>query len=340
MNPATNSSAIAFNHRQSAHCESGVVSAMLSHNGLTMSEPMAFGLAGALAFAYIPLVKLSGMPLIAYRMPPRSIIKGVEKRLGLDMHYQTFRDPNQGMAALDKELEKGRVVGLQTSVFWLPYFPDTMRFHFNAHNLLVYGREGNDYLISDPVFEEPVRCDAQALKKARFAKGALAAKGMMYTPSKIPTDFDLETLSQQAIRANHRAMTGAPVPMIGLRGIRYMGKKIIKLDRDPAKREQYLPRYLSHIVRMQEEIGTGGAGFRFIYASFLKETANALSNNLLAEAAESMANAGDEWRMFALLSSKMCKGRKEMNGEQLAEQLNRCADKEAEAWALLKQYRK
>lgn len=328
-----------FKHQQSAHCESGVVASMLSHNGLSLSEPMAFGLASALTFAYIPLVKLSGMPLIAYRMPPRSIIKGVQKQLGVKMNYQTFRKPEHGMDELNRQLDQGNIVGLQTSVFWLPYFPESMRFHFNAHNLIVYGRDGDDYLISDPVFEEPVRCDAAALKKARFAKGALAAKGMMYYPTYVPQSFDLASASVKAIKINRRIMTGAPLPVIGLRGIRHMGKCIIKLSKDSNKREAYLPRYLGHIVRMQEEIGTGGAGFRFIYASFLKETSQALNNELLAESAEMMATAGDEWRRFALISSKMCKGRKEMNGEELAAQLNTCADLEAKTWELLKRYR-
>ena len=297
-----------FKHQQSAHCESGVTSSLLNHSGLSLSEPMVFGLASALAFAYIPLVKIAGMPLIAYRMPPRSIIKGVQKQLGLKMCYQTFSNPEQGMDELDRQLDRGRIVGLQTSVFWLPYFPDAMRFHFNAHNLLVYGRDGDDYLVSDPVFEDVVRCDAASLKKARFAKGALAAKGMMYYPTQVPQSIDLASASVNAIKKNHRTMTGAPLPVIGLRGIRHMGKYIIKLSREPNKREKYLPHYLSHIVRMQEEIGTGGAGFRFIYASFLKETSKALNNELLAEAAEIMAEAGDEWRQFALVSSKMCKG--------------------------------
>src|SRR5690606_18808430 len=52
-----------FQHRQSAHCESGVMASLLSHAGLPMSEPMAFGLASGLAFAYLPIVKLGGMPL-------------------------------------------------------------------------------------------------------------------------------------------------------------------------------------------------------------------------------------------------------------------------------------
>ena len=39
----------AFEHRQSAHCESGVMASLLSQAGLPMSEPMAFGLASGLA---------------------------------------------------------------------------------------------------------------------------------------------------------------------------------------------------------------------------------------------------------------------------------------------------
>src|SRR5690606_39888474 len=45
---------------------------LLTHAGLPMSEPMAFGLGSGLAFAYLPIVKLSGMPLIAYRIDRKS----------------------------------------------------------------------------------------------------------------------------------------------------------------------------------------------------------------------------------------------------------------------------
>lgn len=327
-----------FRHQQSAHCETGVVSALLTHNGLAISEPMAFGLASGMTFAYLPIVKLSGMPLIAYRMPPRSILKGVQKQLGIRMHYQTFRDQIKGMAALNEQLDNGRLVGLQTSVFWLPYFPENMRFHFNAHNLLACERNGDNYLISDPVFEDFVHCDARALKKARFAKGAMAARGLMYYPTSVPSDFDLKRASEKAIRKNFRIMTGAPLPMIGIRGIRYMARKIVQLGQDQQKAERYLPLYLSHIVRMQEEIGTGGAGFRFIYAAFLREVGLKLNNSLLNEAAEMMTEAGDSWRMFALQSSKMCRGRSEMDVEKLSASLHRCADQEHEVWKILKQY--
>lgn len=324
-----------FFHQQSAHCESGVMSAMLTHRGLPVSEPMAFGLASALSFALIPFVKLSGLPLVAYRMPPRAIINGVQRSLGVNMRRQTFRDAAKGMAALDAELDCGRVVGLQTSVFWLPYFPEGMRFHFNAHNLLVYGREGDDYLVSDPVFEQPVRCDRASLQKARFAKGALAAKGLMYVADSVPGNIDHARLVPAAIRRNLRTMTGAPLPFIGIRGIRHMGRQLRKLERDSSKREQYLPLYLGHIVRMQEEIGTGGAGFRFIYGAFLRESAKLLDSASLKDAARMMTDAGDHWRLFALRASKMCKGREAMDTAVLEEILNGCADLETAVWQQL-----
>ncbi len=328
---------IDFQHRQSAHCESGVVASMLNHHGLAVTEPMAFGLANALTFAYIPIVKIGGMPLIAYRMPPRYIINKMNKRIGARFTYHKFRDPQRGMAALDEQLEQGRAVALQTSVYWLPYFPEEMRFHFNAHNLIVYGRDGDDYLISDPVFEEPVRCPAASLRKARFAKGAMAAHGLLDYPSQVPATIDLERAVPQAIKANERIMNRAPLPVVGIRGIRYLARQLANSSRDRAGQRR-LSLYLAHIVRMQEEIGTGGAGFRFVYASFLQEAADQLAHARLGEAAGALTEAGDQWRQFALHATRITRGKAEADMGALAQQLHDCADREAQVWRLLNAY--
>lgn len=309
------------------------MSAMMNHHGLVVSEPMVFGLAAALTFALIPFVRLSGLPLIAYRMPPGAIIRGLCKRLGMRMRRQTFRDPERGMDALDRALGEGRVVGLQSSVFWLPYFPEDMRFHFNAHNLIVYGKDGGDYLVSDPVFEEAVRCDRASLKKARFAKGALAARGLMYYPEHVPEAIDHARAIPAAIRVNYRLMARAPIPFVGLRGIRGLGRRVVAMSRDSRRRDD-LPRLLGHVVRMQEEIGTGGAGFRFLYSAFLRESSTLLGDVSLDEASNAMTQAGDTWRLFALRATKMCRGREPMDAVLLASIIDQCAAHEALAWDL------
>ncbi|MBU2885722.1 BtrH N-terminal domain-containing protein [Gilvimarinus agarilyticus] len=321
-----------FSHNQSAHCESGVISSLLSHHGLPLSEPMAFGLANALAFAYIPIVKLGGQPLIAYRLPPRAIIKGLCKRLGVGVKFHKFKDPMTAANALDDLVGQNILVGLQTSVYYLPYFPEEMRFHFNAHNLLVYGKRDDVYQISDPVFEEPMEIAPRDLNKARFVRGPLAPKGLMYTIESVPESIDYPRVIREAIAKNVKVMTGAPLPVIGIRGIHYLAKKIDKLK--GSEKDKRL--YLGHIVRMQEEIGTGGAGFRFVYASFLQESAKLLSDDVLAEASKTMTDVGDTWREFALMVVKECKSKEPIRLAVLSDKLRQCAAQEKQVWQQLK----
>lgn len=306
---------VAFDHRQTAHCESGVVSNLLREQGTELSEAMVFGIGAGLTFAYLPFISLGGQPLISYRMPPRSIMRGVSKRLGVRMRYQTFRSADAGARALDDELAAGRVVGLQASVFWLPYFPPDMRFHFNAHNLIVYGKRGDTYLISDPVFEHPVECDAESLTRARFVKGALAPHGLLYNPTRVPDDLALEPAIYGALRFTTGMMLHSPVPLIGLSGMRLVARRIRGLD---PRRHNQNKLLLGHIVRMQEEIGTGGAGFRFLFAAFLQEAAQATGRPVLSDIAAQLTTAGDEWRRLALLCARMCKDRDGTDYERLS----------------------
>jgi hypothetical protein len=313
----------AFEHRHAAHCESGVISNLLRHHGVPMTESLAFGLASGLSFAYLPFIKLSGLPLISYRMPPRSIIKGMMKPLAARFRFETFRTPAAGEARLDALLAQGRLVGLQTSVYWLPYFPPDMRFHFNAHNLLVYGKAGDDYLISDPVFEEPVRCSSADLARARFAKGVLQPKGLLYFPQGIGHKVVEPAAVRAAIRKTTRIML-APVPIVGVRGMRTLAGKVEALAPADARSAAYI----GHIVRMQEEIGTGGAGFRFIYAAFLQEAAVLAKLPRLTEFSERLTTIGDGWRAFALAAARMIKGRTPLDPPAAARMLRDLAQQE------------
>ena len=324
---------IPFDHRQSAHCESGVISSLLRHHKVQMSEPMAFGIAAGLSYAYLPFLTFGGLPLFAYRMPPGFIIRGLTRRLGIRMHMQTFRRPEDGMQALDRNLAEGRAVGIQTSAYWLSYFPPDMRFHFNAHNLVVYGKRGDNYLISDPVIDILVECEAAALQKARFTRGVLAPKGMLYYPEYIPPKFDLPKAIRKAILFTAGSMLHVPLPIMGIRGMRLVARKVRKLD---PREERHNKLLLGHIVRMQEEIGTGGAGFRFLYASFLQEAGELLDKPGLIAIAGELTEVGDEWRRFALNAAKMCKDRMPMDYGLLADGMLRCADGEEKIYRRLR----
>ncbi len=316
-----------FQHSQASHCESGVMSTLLRHHGLPLSEPMTFGLSSALSFAYLPIIKINGLPLVAYRMPPKAIIKGLQKPLGLKMRFETFGNPAAGVARLNELLDQGKLVGLQTSVFWLPYLPEDLRFHFNAHNVLACGREASgDYRLSDPVAETLVTCPPADLQRARFAKGALAPKGLLYYPVGTPQTPDWHKVLPAAIRKTTRIMLDAPLPIIGVRGIRWLAKAIEKLDAGSGAAHSKM--FIGQVVRMQEEIGTGGGGFRFIYASFLQEAADLLNRPALGELAEQLIDIGDEWREFALATARMIRDRDPLQPPKLADKLRAIADRE------------
>lgn len=304
---------MSYQHQHAAHCESGTAANLLRHHGATITEPMAFGIAAGLSFAYLPFVRINGLPLIAYRMFPKAIIKGAAKPFGTQFRFEKFRSAEDGQRRLDELLAAGQIVGLQTSVFWLPYFPESMRFHFNAHNLVVYGKEGGDYLIGDPVAEEPQRCATADLNRARFAKGALAPQGLLYYPTAPATSSVKPEAIRPAIRTTARNML-APIPIIGVRGIRTLARRIAKLD----PKEPMSSPFIGHVVRMQEEIGTGGAGFRFIYSAFLQEARDITGIAALGECSERLMEIGDAWRDVALAAARMVKGRDALDPPAIA----------------------
>ncbi len=323
---------IDFKHRQSAHCESGVSSNLLYHYGLDISEAMAFGIGAGLFFGYLPFIKINKLPLTTFRCEIGGIFKRVTKKLDVKVHLETFRSPEKAMAALDRVIESGTPVGCRAGAYWLPYFPSAYRFHFNMHNLVVFGREGDEYLISDPVFPDVQRCRHKDLLKARFAKGALAPKGTMYYLSQVPDTIDLRQPIIKGIRTVCQRMLKVPGPIIGVRGIRFLAAQIESWPHKLGKRKAAL--YLGQLVRMLEELGTGGAGFRFMYAAFLQEAAEVLNETRLRELAVRMTHAGDLWRNFAVMGARNSKDRAsaEDSFAAMADILRDCAQKEGEIY--------
>lgn len=319
---------IAFQHRQSAHCETGVLANLLTHHGLPVSEAMVFGMGSGLFFAYLPFIRLNHLPLTAFRAATGAILKKVTRRLGIRLEWAKFRNPAKAEAALDAKLAEGLPVGCRTGAYWLPYFPPRYRFHFNMHNLVVFGREDDDYLVSDPVMPDVVRCPAPDLLKARFAKGPMPPKGRLYTVQSLPESPDLAGAALQGITDVCRSMLGAPGPFLGVRGIRHLSRVVPRWPEKLGPRQSIL--YLGQVVRMQEEIGTGGGGFRYIHAAFLQEAAGLLGIPELRGLSERMTEIGDRWRTFALMASRICKARAS-EGETwpaLGEILADCAERE------------
>jgi Domain of unknown function (DUF4872)/Butirosin biosynthesis protein H, N-terminal len=307
---------IDFKHIQAAHCENGVTTNLLRSAGVNkMTEPLAFGIGSGLFFIYIPFLKIGNGPAIAFRTLPGLIFKRTCKSLGIPVIRKKFSSKQEAGNFLEQCLQEGHPVGCQVGVYYLSYFPKEYRFHFNAHNLIVYGREQDNYLVSDPVMETVTTLTRYELERVRFAKGALAPKGQLYYPvgKREVTDEQLRRAIQSGVKRNVRDMLRIPGNIAGVKGIAYTGKKIKKWRDRLGIQKAGL--YLAQLVRMQEEIGTGGGGFRYIYGAFLQEAHSFHPNDELLEISKTFTQSGDLWRSAAVQAAGIYKGRLGAQGD-------------------------
>ncbi|MBS1524677.1 MAG: BtrH N-terminal domain-containing protein [Bacteroidetes bacterium] len=328
-----------FEHRQSAHCESGVTSSLLSKiSNNKITEPLAFGIGAGLFFCYIPLIKINNGPAIAFRTFPGLIFKRTCNALGIPVKRKKFGSKEKAEAFLNDVLQSGQPVGCQVGVYYLSYFPREYRFHFNAHNLIVFGKEEDRYLISDPVMETVTSLSSYELERVRFAKGALAPKGQIYYPESNAaiTDERMARAIIKGIKNNVNQMLRIPGNFAGVKGIRYTGVKIKKW-RDKLGLQK-AGSYLAQLVRMQEEIGTGGGGFRYIYAAFLQEAHAYVPKDELLEISKLFTQAGDLWRDAAVQASGIYKGRlgSQEDFDRMGDYLVKIAELEKRAFTALK----
>jgi hypothetical protein len=301
---------IEFQHIQSAHCETGVTRNLLRHIGVDkMTEPLAFGIGAGLFFVYIPILKINNGPAIAFRTLPGQVFSRTCKSLGIPVFRKKFSGKERAEQYLTECLEKGQPAGCQVGVYYLSYFPKEYRFHFNAHNLVVYGHEQDNYLISDPVMENPTLLTSYELGRVRFAKGALAPRGQLYYPRSagIITDDRMRKAISSGVKKNIQRMLHIPGPIAGVKGIKYTANRIKKWRDKLGLHKAGL--YLAQLVRMQEEIGTGGGGFRYMYGAFLQEAYAWHPHEELLTISGMFTKSGDQWREAAVLAAGIYKGR-------------------------------
>jgi len=202
---------------------------------------------------------------------------------------------------------------------------------------VIYGKDGNDYLVSDPVLEHVAHIAPADLAKARFAKGTPEPRGFMYYITDVPKNINFNKAIQQGIKQTCFFMLSPPLPWFGNKAISLLAKKIEGYPKKLTPRKASL--YLGNVIRMQEEIGTGGAGFRYLYAAFLQEAGALLKRDDLMEMSATLTQIGDDWRKFAYHAARQMKARQSdvVSYSELGDLLRNCGAKEKEFFIRLQQ---
>ena len=322
-------------HQPAAHCENGAISTLLRYYGIKLSEPMIFGLASGLFFVHLPFIKMSGMPVTAFRTFPGVFFKRITKLLGIKTETRRFLTQERAMKALDHVLiDQKTPVGCVVGMFDLPYLPPEYRFRFNGHNICIIGKDEktNHYCVLDSNATQKVTISREDLMKVRFATGGTyPLLGQMYWIKSVPEQLpDLKALVLKSIRKTCWFMVSQPdfIHIAGANGILYLSRRIRNWEKTMGARRAKLN--LAQVIRMLEEIGTGGAGFRFIYGAFLQEAAEKTGLTFLNDYSVRITEIGDLWREFAYKASRIIKKRADENYtyDDLADLLQVIGDKE------------
>ncbi len=306
-----------FEHKMSAHCETGTLSSQLAFHGMELSEALIFGIGSGIFFGYFNNKRFA-FPTFIVRSKPGQIRKNLTKRLGIKFETEKFKTPQQAQEKLDALLAKGIPPATQVDFFFMDYLPQYLRVHINVHFINVVGKsEGGDYLISDCYYPKIVELAKESLQKGRFAGGSMAPEGFLFYPTFIPKEFDFEKAVRKGIKKACFNMLKIPIPFLGIKGMRKFANHITEWPKLAIDAED-LSHQVSKINILLEDQGTGGAGFRFMYATFLKQAAEILKQPELVDFSKRMMDNGDKWREISLMAARMGRNR-DLSVEKLRE---------------------
>jgi len=305
-----------YKHKMAAHCETGAITSSLNFAGLDITEPMIFGIGSGIFFGYFKNPRFA-FPIFTVRSRPGEIRKNVAKRLGVKFKTFKFNNPEKAQEALDSLISKNIPVAVQVDFFYMDYVPAHEKVHNNMHFINIIGKKGTKYIVSDSYFPEIVELESTSLTKGRFARGTMAPKGFMYYTEGIAEKPDMEKAIIKGIRKAAFYMLKIPIPFIGIKGIYKFADKIVQWPKY-ARDTEHLSHEVMKIHVLLEDQGTGGGGFRFIYATFLKQAAEVLKNDTLHAFAKQMMEIGDNWRKISIFAARLGKNR-DLGTEKLQE---------------------
>ncbi len=293
------------------HCETGTLRNLLAYVGYDISEAMIFGIGKGMIFGFSTLVWFSGINFMVCRTWQGFIIRNFIKQMDLPIQYRRYflLNKKKAMRDLDALLGKNIPVGLMTSISRLPFIrEESNRFFFNGHSVQVMRKEGGNYVVVDnfsPADEYKLIAEAD-LRHARFSLKIPPIWGDYYYIERLPDHVrPIESVITDSIRSTCKVMLAKfPFSFMGVSGMRYMAYRI-KRKAKPVL-TAHNRKFFLYIFRMLE-IGSGGSGYRYLYARFLEEAGKTLHSDELCQMAEEMVNIGDQWRRISIIAGKLAR---------------------------------
>lgn len=284
-----------FVHRPGKHCGSTALSDFFSAQGMALSEIQAIGLGGAPGAAFFAFPGLSPSHYVLPRNP--GLEQDAFNALGIPFNWKIYKDTAAAERELLESIAKGRPVLLQTDIRYLAHY--NTKTHFNGHVVVAAGYDLDQGLVflADTQFEGLQPVGLEDLSKARFSKAPpLPLMGNSFVlpeeitlPATPQTRHHLQGLGRWVA---HRQGLTPTKSLMSLEAMEALVREMPNFAKAPDA--NWVAKWTYQIV---ERRGTGGGGFRQLFAQYLSGLKEEIPQ--VDEAAQLMSQSAAHWSEMA-----------------------------------------
>lgn len=283
------------------HCQTNSLAKIYNYNKHPLSEDMLLGLGAGMGFIYWKMKMESNTSIfIGGRGNNKNFFNDIGKRTGVRITSISTGSSRKAEVSLLDALKQKRPVMMYGDMGFLPWFNLPEDYHFGGHTFVICGYDGTEAVLASDMDSK-----ACGLKKGFYYpitfKQLSKARNSTYKPfppKNTYFEFDFDHYHEpvkkdiySSIEQTVEAMLNPPIRNLGIKGIRYAAKEIIKWPDIFNNFE--LRMNLFNLYVFIEIGGTGGGCFRYMYSRFLREATEITGNTKLRDIADRIHQAGE-----------------------------------------------
>jgi len=256
----------------------------MRYHGHGLSEAMCFGLGAGLGFIYFEDPHNSPSRAFGSRVP--ALEWSFFRNLGLPFDWRA--GDGFPWAEMRTWLDRDTPLLLLTDLYYLPHYGKSA--HFPGHGVALAGYANDVALVADTGFPGLMPVPLNDLAAAMDSPLPPIPIHNNWYPVEYFDLPDMGDAIRRALVSNAQAMLKPPADSMGLPGMRLAVARLPRWNQ--AENWQWCARFGYQII---ERRGTGGGGFRLMYADFLDQASALLPALIKLDAADRMRQTAALW---------------------------------------------
>lgn len=295
-------------HITGKHCGSTALRDLSHFYGYPFSEGLCFGLGCGLGVAYLFADFMSPTRIVHLRT--MSLEPDFFENLNIPFLWRQETNSQKALEEAKECVSRGIPVLLRTDIYHMKYYNSST--HFPGHIVVMWGfdDEKKEVYLSDTHFDGLMTLSYDDFMNARKSGPPIPLEND-WSPVQFNSHvLPLEEAMRRALRKTVREMLETQEYPIGKKGAEAIKAVADELETwKDTKDSSWCFRFGYQVI---EKRGTGGGGFRRLYAEFLKECEDKLPELRGLDGEKKMTRIADIWTRvsedFRLLSEDMSAG--------------------------------